>query len=410
MEILETVGHLIGVIFSICYAYQFVYLAVALLGKKKRAEAAPALKDYAVLICARNEETVIGDLCESLKQQTYPQEKLQVFVMADNCEDGTARIAEEAGAVVYTRRNKEQVGKGYALEALLSRIRSDYPAGFDGYFVFDADNLLEKDYIEQMHRRFSQGYELVTGYRNSKNYGDNWISAGYSLWYLRESRYLNYPRDLLGTSCFISGTGFMFSRKVAEDIGNWPFHLLTEDVEFTADRICGGERVAFCREAVLYDEQPRTFRQSWWQRLRWSKGYLQVCRKYGWELTGGIFRGRFACFDMLMSITPAFVLSALAVICHLVLALLFAARGESILPVLGSFGKLLWGVYSLLWFLGAVTTLSEWRMIKAGAFRKLLYMFTFPLFMFTYVPISLTALVTKVEWKPIKHGVTAKKR
>ena len=63
---------------------------------------------------------------------------------------------------------------------------------------------------------FSDGYQIVTSYRNSKNYGDNWISAGYALWFLRESRYLNHARFLLGTSCAVSGTGFLFSRRVLE--------------------------------------------------------------------------------------------------------------------------------------------------------------------------------------------------
>ena len=62
---------------------------------------------------------------------------------------------------------------------------------FDGYFVFDADNVLEESYIAEMNRTFSDGYEVVTSYRNSKNYGDNWISAGYALWFLRESQFLN---------------------------------------------------------------------------------------------------------------------------------------------------------------------------------------------------------------------------
>ena len=38
-----------------------------------------------------------------------------------------------------------------------------------------------------MNRTFSEGYEIITSYRNSKNYGDNWITAGYALWFLRES-------------------------------------------------------------------------------------------------------------------------------------------------------------------------------------------------------------------------------
>lgn len=131
---------------------------------------------------------------------TRPMTKvwLTVFVMADNCTDATADIARREGAVVYTRFNREKVGKGYALEQLLLHIEEDYPKVYDGFFVFDADNVLDCRFVEEMNRTFSDGYEVVTSYRNSKNYGDNWISAGYALWFIRESRYLNNSRDASG--------------------------------------------------------------------------------------------------------------------------------------------------------------------------------------------------------------------
>ena len=59
---------------------------------------------YAVLICARNEQRVIGDLIASLRGQTYDQSLLSIFVLADNCTDDTAMVARVAGAHVYERR------------------------------------------------------------------------------------------------------------------------------------------------------------------------------------------------------------------------------------------------------------------------------------------------------------------
>lgn len=120
------------------------------------------------------------------------------------------------------RFNLDEVGKGYALNFLLHRIDAMYPERpFDAYMVFDADNVLETDYIEQMNRTYSDGYEVITSYRNSKNFGDNWISSGYALWFMRESAWLNRPRMRLGTSCAISGTGFGFTRKVLDECGGW---------------------------------------------------------------------------------------------------------------------------------------------------------------------------------------------
>lgn len=114
---------------------------------------------FAVLVAARNEEAVIGQLIESIQMQDYPSELVDVYVVADNCDDSTASVAREKGAFVYERFNKVHVGKGYALNYLLSAMKEDGKREvYDGYFIFDADNLLEKNYIKEMNRTFCDGY------------------------------------------------------------------------------------------------------------------------------------------------------------------------------------------------------------------------------------------------------------
>ena len=405
MNCLETMNTILMIAFLVCYAYQFFYILVPHIKKDKPHKQAK-LHRYAVLICARNEEAVIADLIDSLHGQTYPQDKLKIFVMADNCTDRTADAARAAGATVYERFDREKVGKGYALDALLGHIAQDEPEGFDGYFVFDADNLLRPDYIERMNETFSDGHDIVTSYRNSKNYGDNWISAGYGLWFLRESEYLNHARMLLGTSCAVSGTGFLFSRKVLREQGGWPFHLLIEDIQFSVSHILDGYKIAFCPQAELFDEQPVTFRQSWWQRMRWSRGYLQVLRRYGLKLCGGMFKGSFSCYDMSMNILPAFLFSILSTASNLTLITMQLVEGANAAALL-SLLQMLSSIYLTLFFIGAITTATQWKKIHTAAWKKILYAFAFPVFMFTYVPISIAAIFTKVQWKPIQHSITA---
>ena len=212
MEIIQAMNWIVSAIFFICYFYQFLYLLVPFIKKEKPCENV-TLHKFAVLISARNEAAVIAQLIQSIKDQSYPSNLVDVFVMADNCTDNTADIARAAGAIVFERENKEQVGKGYALDCLYNKIMENYPPNeYDGFFVFDADNVLDEHYIEEMNKTFSQGYRIITSYRNSKNYDSNWLSAGYALWFLRESKYLNNARMLLGTSCAVSGTGFLFHR------------------------------------------------------------------------------------------------------------------------------------------------------------------------------------------------------
>lgn len=408
--LIEVINYVISVLFCVCYAYQFIYLIVPFIlkrrGKRNDGKSMPPeLRRYDILISARNEESVIGDLIESIKNQTYPQDMIHIFVCADNCTDSTAQVAENQGADVFVRHNLQKIGKGYAQNFLIKEISKNFAKErFDGYLVFDADNILEPNYIFEMNKTFSEGTRIVTGYRNSKNYADNWISAGYSLWFLRESQYLNRPRYLLGTSCAVSGTGFGFLHEVLEKIGCWNYYLLTEDIEFTIDCVISGEKIAYCESAVLYDEQPTDFKQSVLQRLRWAKGYFQVFSSYGERLLRGIFSRNFlSCYDMSMAIMPAMVLSLSSIAANLLMLFLNPGSSELLVQTAISFGQSSLNIYLTFLFIGVLTLISEWKKIHAPASKKLKYLPLFPVFMFTYIPISIAAMFVNVEWKQIRH-------
>lgn len=402
MRTFEIINLVLTVLFFLNYTYQFFYVPVSWFGRTKPHKETK-LHTLGILIAARNEAAVIGQLIDSVKAQDYPADRVRIYLCADNCTDRTAAIARRKGAVVYERRDPEHVGKGYALNFLLGRIARRRETPCDAFVVLDADNILAPNYLTELNKTYSDGYEIVTSYRNSKNYGDNWISAGYALWFLREARYLNRPRCLLGTSCAVSGTGFLFSRRVLEDCGGWNFFLLTEDIEFTIANVTRGVKVGYCGTAELYDEQPTSFRQSWRQRVRWSRGYMQVFRKYGGQLLKGILHGSFSCFDMTMNIMPAAVLSAVSIVSNLTAAILSFRNGGDMAALGWSVAQLALNVCLTVFVLGAITTVTEWKHIHCSTFKKILYLFTFPLFMLTYIPVCLASFFGKVGWKPIEH-------
>ena len=393
---------------SLAYFYQIVYVFIRWFSKEKEFGAAKPRR-YAVVISARNESAVLGELLESVRKQDYPSELLDVYVVADNCTDHTAQVARAHRAVVFERYDRVRVGKGHALNYLFSQIET--LAGietYDGYLVLDADNVLDENYVKEMNKVFARGYPVVTSYRNSKNYGSNWISAGYALWFLRESKYLNGARMQCGTSCAISGTGFLISSKIVRANNGWKHHLLTEDIEFSVDSVIQGECIGYCEKAVLYDEQPLDFKTSWYQRLRWTKGFYQVFGKYSGALFRGIVKKHcFSCYDMMMTVAPGTMLTLLTLLGNGVFALagMIVGRPEWTAVTLRAVGGNLFGIYLSLFFFGTVTTFSEWKQIHCGAGKKLFYMFTFPIFIFTYIPIAVAALFKKVTWVPIHHRI-----
>lgn len=414
MSFVDVFNISVFIVFTCCYAYQLYYVVVVLT-RRPPSLAAKRNHRYAVMISARNESAVIGDLIRSIKRQNYPQELIDVFVIADNCTDDTAEVAREAGATVLVRFNERQVGKGYALDYGFKIIYDQYAdKDYEAFFVFDADNVLDENYFREMNATFDNGAKASTSYRNSKNCDSNWISAGYATWFLREAKFLSQARLTLNTSCAISGTGFFIAADIIKENGGWSWHLLTEDIEFSASSILKGIRISYCPTAVLYDEQPVTFRDSWNQRFRWAKGFYQVFWHYGARLAKGVFvnpKGyRFACYDMLMTVSPGMLLTVISVVFNAVIVALGLAGvmslGAMVTSSLSSICFCLLNYMTFMFLFGVLTTFVEWDSIRSTPRKKILHMFTFPLFMLTYIPIALVALVKKAEWKPITHSIS----
>lgn len=403
------------IIFTVCYSYQIFYIFVVMTRKPKPRKASKNHR-YAVMVAARNESAVIADLIASIRVQDYPQELIDIFVVADNCTDNTAEVAREAGvSAVWTRFNDKLIGKGYALAHCYDCIMEEHgDKNYEAFFVFDADNVLDVDYFKEMNATYDNGAKASTSYRNSKNYDSNWISAGYAVWFLREAKFLNQARLTLNTSCAISGTGFFISAEVLAKHGGWKWHLLTEDIEFSAHSIIEADRISYTPTAVFYDEQPITFRDSWNQRFRWAKGFYQVFLGYSGRLVKGLGKNpkgyRFACYDMLMTISPGMLLTVVSVTFNLIVLSLSAAglmsAGVLLTSSVQSIFFCIFNYLVFMFFLGALTTVVEWRNIRSTPAKKIGYMFTFPLFMVTYIPIALVALVKKGEWKQITHSIS----
>lgn len=286
----KNINSIIGTILSVMMAYKTIYILIGIFFTRKFK---PAKKNhkYAIVIAARNEEAVIGNLLDSIKKQDYPSELITTFVVADNCTDNTAKVVRDKGAICYERFDNERKTKGFALQYLFDRIEEDYGRmSFEGYFVFDADNLLKQDYISRMNDSFDAGEKIITSYRNTKNFDENWIAANYALHWLRSIRNNHRARSVLRLATNIQGTGFLFSNEVVRD--GWKYTSLTEDRALTADAVAQGYRISYNNAAMFYDEQPVSLKIALRQRLRWSKGHLLAFIETGPYLFMNIFFGK----------------------------------------------------------------------------------------------------------------------
>lgn len=404
---------ILGALFTVCFLYQGVFFLVGILRGEVRLPPAKRRHRYAFFIAAHNEEAVIANLVRSIKEQDYPSELIDIFVVADACTDDTARVAREAGAIVYERNDLARKGKSWVMDYGFDRILNEYPGRYEAFFIFDADNLLSRDYVSIMNDAFDQGYLALTSYRNSKNYGSSWISSAYATWFLREARFLNNARMICGTSCAVSGSGFLVSAKIIEGMHGWDFHTLTEDIQFSTFCAIHGVRIGYA-PAEFYDEQPVTFAASWKQRMRWTKGFYQVFFTYGSQLVKSFaFLRRFAAYDLFMTVAPGNLLSLISVLVNVTFLIVgslshgFLATDRELAMCFGSIAMTFGSMYLTFFVLGLLTTVLERRHIHCPSrLRVFANLFTFPLFMFTYIPITVAALFLKVDWVPTQHGVS----
>ncbi|VWL86384.1 Beta-monoglucosyldiacylglycerol synthase [Collinsella sp. AK_207A] len=413
MAPIEIFNFVVAVLFAVCFFYQFIFFIIGYVRNEVKIPKAKKQHTYAFFIAAHNEEAVIANLVQSIKAQDYPSELIDIFVVADACTDETAARAREAGAIVYERNDLARKGKSWVMDFGFDRILNEYPGKHEAFIIFDADNLLAPDYVTIMNDAFDQGYLALTSYRNSKNFGSSWISAAYSIWFLREARFLNNARMLCGTSCAVSGSGYLVSSKIVEAMHGWDFHTLTEDIQFSTFCAVHGIQIGYA-PAEFFDEQPLTLSASIKQRRRWVKGFYQVFFTYGGQLGQAIAKRRsFAAYDLLMVIAPATLLTLITLLSNgtfLVVGGLshgFLATDAEMQACLRSILITFGLMYVTGFMMALLTTVIERKHIHCRPrWRVVTNLFTYPLFMFTYIPLTVSALFLKVDWVPTPHDIS----
>ncbi len=381
------------------WCYQMVVSLCALVKLKDKPYLTNKKHKFMAIIPAHNEEKVVGNLIESLRQQNYPKELYDIYVIADNCTDSTAKVAKEAGAIVYERFDPDHKTKGYALQWFLKQ-KIEENADYDAFFVFDADNIVDKNFIVNMNKKLCQGEDVVQGYRDIKNPTDNWITAGYALFYWTMHRLYHLARYNIGLSPLLNGTGFMVRFDVVKPNG-WETETLTEDIEFSLKRIIQGKKLGWATDAIVYDEQPTSFKQSWSQRSRWTVGHMQCIKRYTVELFNSVRKHKtlmnFDGFLYIVGTTPMLVITMFLLIVN---CLMYAGNAMSNFDFFINILNYLIPTFILPIAIALIVLILEKKPIRPMIKGLLCY----PLFMGTWIVINIKCLFKReTSWQKIDH-------
>ena len=385
-------------IITIFWIYQLVISICSLVKLKEKPILEEKVNRFMAIIPAHNEEKVISNLIESLKNQNYNKDLYDIYVIADNCTDETAKKAKEAGAIVYERFDEEHKTKGYALNWFLQqKIEEDAP--YDAFCIFDADNIVDVNFLKAMNKKLCQGEEVVQGDRDIKNPSDTWVTAGYALFYWTMHRFYHLARYNIGLSPLLNGTGFMVKFDVVKEKG-WNTKTLTEDIEFSLINIIEGRKLGWATDAIVYDEQPLGFKQSWTQRTRWSVGHIQCFKLYVKDLAQSVVKHKkIMNFDGLLYLMgmPILVVTLALLLVNL---FIYLGNGMTLSALLYAYAKYILATFLLPPLSALLILIVDKRPIKPMLKGLLCY----PLFLGSWILINIKALIKpNTTWEKIDH-------
>ena len=370
--------HILEVIIVFYSLYYFILACFGLMKRRERITVAPK-NTFAAVICAHNEEKVVWQLIDNLKQLHYPKDMYDIYVVADNCTDHTADICREHGAIVKVRTNKEQVGKGYALDWMFSQMLAQEKQ-YDAFVVFDADNLVHPEFLREMNNHLCKGEKVIQGYMDSKNPTDSWIAGTFSIAFW-----------LINHMCIAT--------EIVRKYG-WGCDCLTEDMEFSMKVLLEGVRTCWAHDAIIYDEKVVGFMQSCRQRKRWAQGQCDCGERFIPKLFArGIKTGNIRMLDGIVTLSQPFFMMA-----------------STIYAVLASINSYLPFYTNIL---NAIVPVQIWTIIGVGQYlipvivllqikvppKSWAYLIIYPIFMYSWIPVNFLGFKDrhKMKWSHTLH-------
>lgn len=249
IKIIEILQIVLITFINIFWLYNFVISLAGLVKVKEPKKKIDKQHRFLIVIPAHNEEQVVGNLVDSINKIDYPKELYHTCVIADNSIDNTEKVAKEHGAEVFVRNDPTKKTKGYALDWFLQQIvNAGRNKDYDAMIIFDADNIVDSNFLNMMNVSLCQGENVVQGYRDIKNPSDSWISGGYAIFYWMMHRFYHLARYNIGLTPLLNGTAFMVRMDLITEKG-WKTKTLTEDIEYSLLTVLSGEKLRMAKRS-----------------------------------------------------------------------------------------------------------------------------------------------------------------
>ena len=365
---------------------------------------------FAIIIPARDESLVISNLLDSIKRQSIKVNPKDIYIIVESKKDKTVEIAKTHNINIVYRRDLTKRRKGYAIDDAIKKIIKS-KKHYDMYFIFDADNILDRDFCKEMIKSYKKGYDIGIGYRNTKNGNSSIYAAASSLTFSMINTFSNNYKVKHNLTLTVSGTGFYIKGEVLEKLGGYPFNSLTEDYEFSLYAVLNDLTSTYNTKAKYFDEQPTSYSITIKQRTRWVKGYFTSRNKY-YSLLKNKLKVKDnnypSVYITLVGVKP-YILLVISVILYLA-NLIYRIISNSIVKVevtslLLQFFVIIFFIYLILMVFTGILLIKEKANLRLNRKMKVKVLFYNPLFLASYVKCLYLALKNKdLEWVKIEHS------
>ncbi len=288
----------------------FFYKISEIIIKKKTLDPQPAEEiDYAIIVTAYEQTDLITEAVNSILKLNYS--KFLVYVVADKCDISELNFNDER--VILLRPEQTLASNTGSHFYAIRHFKREHTH----LTIIDSDNIVDREYLNELNKYFNMGFEAVQGIRKAKNLDTNLAALDAA----RDLYYHFYDGRVLfglGSSATLSGSGMAFTVRLYRDcLENKEIRGAGFDKVLQYDIVKRNYRIAFAEKAIVYDEKTSGSDQLVKQRSRWINTWFKYF-SYGFKL---FFKGiqNFSInqllFGLILLRPPLFIFLILSLIC-----------------------------------------------------------------------------------------------
>lgn len=427
-RVLSIINYVVLILVAIPLLWQIICVLFSFV-KKKTYKHSAIKSTIAYLIPAHNEESVIYSTVKSiLEHQLYPSDKFDVFVVADNCTDKTAKLASDAGAIVLIHNDSDPDHHRalYPLRFGMDYIMHKCEKHYDMIIHLDADNHINDQFSSLYNDAYQEGVDFARPFEGGLNSTQNFFTKACTMFYAFDSRYGARLRERLHLAAHINGAGAMMSTKMLEKTGGYDSVTISDDTEYFLNRLFDGIHGHYIEDAIVYEDMPSSLKDTISRNQRIGNGGTELLKPKLLKLISHFFKtGDFSCIEIFQTYIFLFIATFLCIwlpIYYIYHFTFLAFAGYGSLPVsfkpIEYYQSSIWNtlivigiVVAALFFIfgylqAFILVMTEYKKLGAKKRSQLLpAVFLFPVFLLLYgITVGLGSLTKPKSWTSAKRN------